>query len=80
MCFLFNGNSLPTEADFVRNVGWFQSFVSGKGLFQLVLRWERLVSAHSATFGWFRVVPLFSNYRPPMLPNEIWISAIKLFK
>ena len=49
---------------------WFQSFVSGKGLFQLALRWEGLVSGGfgsfwlvSASFKWFRVVPLFSDYR-----------------
>ena len=28
-----------------RNIDWFQSFVSGKGLFQLVLRWEGPFSA-----------------------------------
>ena len=32
---------------------WLKSFVSGKGLFQLVLRWEGLVSG---CFGSFRLV------------------------
>ena len=58
MCFLFNGITLTNyKGRFhqlpLRNMDWFQSFVSGKGLFQLVLRWEGLVSAYS---GWFPLV------------------------
>ena len=37
----------------LRNMDWFRSFVSGKGLFELVLRWEGLASGG---FGSFRLV------------------------
>ena len=59
-----------------RNIDWFQSFVSGTGLIQLILRWEGLVSGSfgsfrlvSASFGLFRVVQLFSNY-PTVRPLD----------